>query len=621
MKQQRKDLYIILLFISSFVFCSNSGQELKQRGSKNVKNSQVKTSNLLSKVEDKVNEALCTIRREIDDIKDIEVFIDENYPCFGETNLPFLTGSECKNACIFLEYEERLGILRSMYTACWLRKIEMLYEEESNKLVSHNPDITNEIKKHIEASLKEARNKFDIIYENTKEEIRTRQIAHLNGDAEKYTKPAPIETDLITAWIGILNKRTDNIRAGYNSNMFEIEDLEDKLGKKITSTEIEDLKKRKMESEKQLNKKILETYPVYRETLIDATKTRKLLKERIDSTIRNSPERKNILQDVLEYPGTISNLPVSTIIKNKNKNYKITGSLGSGSDGNVYKCTELSTNQEVAIKACPYKRSSPLKEARIIQGFQYNHPESKDLVITLFRTFVYKDLFCMVFEVFDTDLRIVNMLPEKKGGLDITKIKKILEFIFRCLEVFKKGNILHEDVRLKNILVRKPSFDLKLADFGRSSYYDPNNRKADNLQDNVYKAPEVWTIVERDFAVDMWSVGCIIYELITKQKMFSGDNYEELLHVLNSVINWDDMNGNINKLTEFMNNKTGDLNNKTGGISKMTEKPLFLFKGSDGIRIEPKYIELYGLMVKILKINPKERPSPTEALKELEKLK
>ena len=92
----------------------------------------------------------------------------------------------------------------------------------------------------------------------------------------------------------------------------------------------------------------------------------------------------------------------------------------------------------------------------------------------------------------------------------------------------KSLNLVHCDLKPENILYTDDSkTKVKVIDFGSTSFLD--NQSYDFLQTKPYRAPEVCFGSNFDFSVDMWSLGCIVYELITGLVLFPYKTVQENL--------------------------------------------------------------------------------------------
>ena len=105
---------------------------------------------------------------------------------------------------------------------------------------------------------------------------------------------------------------------------------------------------------------------------------------------------------------------------------------------------------------------------------------------------------------------------------DITKIYDIMLKISLALEYVHNRGIIHRDVKPKNILVK--GNDIKLIDFGISTYYTSRENSDFNICAVDYRAPEVILGEEYNKSIDIWSLGCVFLELINKEYLFENDD-------------------------------------------------------------------------------------------------
>lgn len=116
--------------------------------------------------------------------------------------------------------------------------------------------------------------------------------------------------------------------------------------------------------------------------------------------------------------------------------------------------------------------------------------------------------------------------PHKK--LELKQLQLIVKQLITALKYFKDKGIIHCDLKPENILYRNFSFsDVKVIDFGSSVFI--NDVSYSYLQTRPYRAPELIFGCEFDFAVDMWSLGCLLFELITFSLLFNNKTLEENL--------------------------------------------------------------------------------------------
>lgn len=94
-------------------------------------------------------------------------------------------------------------------------------------------------------------------------------------------------------------------------------------------------------------------------------------------------------------------------------------------------------------------------------------------------------------------------------------------------------NIAHRDLKPENILIKHPPFgqgndplkcELKIADLGAAKVLNSQNLNTPYVVSRYYRAPElIMGSQNYDCSIDVWSTGCILFELITRTPMFPGD--------------------------------------------------------------------------------------------------
>ena len=92
--------------------------------------------------------------------------------------------------------------------------------------------------------------------------------------------------------------------------------------------------------------------------------------------------------------------------------------------------------------------------------------------------------------------------------------------------------ILHRDIKTANIFIHENGI-LKVGDFGISRELESSIDKVNTAAGTPYfMAPEVLSYTPYDSKADMWSLGVIIYELISLQKPFDADSVQEVIDVI-----------------------------------------------------------------------------------------
>lgn len=103
--------------------------------------------------------------------------------------------------------------------------------------------------------------------------------------------------------------------------------------------------------------------------------------------------------------------------------------------------------------------------------------------------------------------------------------KTLLQQLTSAVEYLHANWIMHRDLKTSNLLMNNRG-QMKVADFGMARYYgDPPPKLTQLVVTLWYRAPELLLGAESYGAeIDMWSVGCIFGELVTKDPLFQGRN-------------------------------------------------------------------------------------------------
>eukprot|EP00438_Fugacium_kawagutii_P035701 Skav234660 [mRNA] locus=scaffold1131:235893:236621:- [translate_table: standard] len=139
----------------------------------------------------------------------------------------------------------------------------------------------------------------------------------------------------------------------------------------------------------------------------------------------------------------------------------------------------------------------------------------------------------LVMEYFGTS--VSNLLRSQQSPLDLEDCKIIAVQLQAALRALHELHILHLDVKTSNILWSRSQRYLKLADFGMAEFRFPatgmgtSTMRFAEYVTNLYRAPELWDLESTKElttclkpAVDMWSYGCVVYEVATAQILMRG---------------------------------------------------------------------------------------------------
>ncbi|XP_076829036.1 uncharacterized protein prpf4ba [Brachyhypopomus gauderio] len=214
------------------------------------------------------------------------------------------------------------------------------------------------------------------------------------------------------------------------------------------------------------------------------------------------------------------------------KRYDVYGYTGQGVFSNVVRARDLArASQDVAVKIIrnnELMQKTGLKELDFLKKLNDADPDDKFHCLRLFRHFYHKQHLCLVFEPLSMNLREVLKKYGKDVGLHIKAVRSYSQQLFLALKLLKRCNILHADIKPDNILVNESKTILKLCDFGSASHVADNDITP-YLVSRFYRAPEIIIGKPYDYGIDMWSVGCTLYELYTGKILFPGKTNNHML--------------------------------------------------------------------------------------------
>uniref|UniRef100_A0A6Q2YT07 Mitogen-activated protein kinase 15 n=1 Tax=Esox lucius TaxID=8010 RepID=A0A6Q2YT07_ESOLU len=204
------------------------------------------------------------------------------------------------------------------------------------------------------------------------------------------------------------------------------------------------------------------------------------------------------------------------------------GSYYTGAYGIVWKAVEKQTGEVVAVKKifdAFRNRTDAQRTFREIMFLQeFGDHDNIVKLLNVIRAQNDKDIY-LVFEYMDTDLHAVI----KKGNL-LKEIHKryVMYQLLKATKYLHSGNVIHRDQKPSNILLDTDCF-VKLCDFGlaRSLYQIQEDSGNPALTEYVatrwYRAPEILLGSSRyTKGVDMWSIGCILGEMLLGKPLFPG---------------------------------------------------------------------------------------------------
>src|SRR5262245_56064307 len=235
--------------------------------------------------------------------------------------------------------------------------------------------------------------------------------------------------------------------------------------------------------------------------------------------------------------------------------YEIQSAIGAGGMGEVYRATDLNLGREVAIKVLPDAfAKDPERMARFEREAKtlasLNHPN----VAVIHGLEKSQGTYALVMELVegeDLSQRIT------RGRIPLDEALPIAHQIAEALEAAHEQGIIHRDLKPANIKVR-PDGAVKVLDFGLAKLGESFGSSTSNaslsqtitspammtgggvlLGTAAYMAPEQAKGRPADKRSDIWAFGCVLYEMLTGQRAFTGEDVTDTLaNVLKSEPDW-----------------------------------------------------------------------------------
>ena len=214
--------------------------------------------------------------------------------------------------------------------------------------------------------------------------------------------------------------------------------------------------------------------------------------------------------------------------------------IGHGAFGKVLLAIVKSTGEKVAIKKVFQDRRYKNRELPIM--LELHHPnivELKSYYKTKAESKNDDEFFlnCIMEYVPLTLSNLISKNRKMKTKFDSIILKLFSFQMLKCIGYLHSLGICHRDIKPQNILIDPKDFTLKLCDFGCAKHLVKTESNIAYICSRFYRPPEL--VVGATYyttQVDVWSMGCVIVELVYNQPIFQGksakDQLKEIIKIL-----------------------------------------------------------------------------------------
>ena len=219
--------------------------------------------------------------------------------------------------------------------------------------------------------------------------------------------------------------------------------------------------------------------------------------------------------------------------------YEVLEPLASGAMGEVYRARDTRLSREAALKILPptaqldaVRRARFEREARTLASLSHAN------IATLFGFEESGGLQALAMEFVEGQTLADHLTrPDRKGGLALAEVLRIARQIADALDAAHEHGIIHRDLKPGNVIVR-PDGTVKVLDFGLATNapHSDTNGTASTLTGAgtvigtpAYMSPEQARGQRVDRRTDIWSFGCVLFELLSGRRAFDGATSSDVL--------------------------------------------------------------------------------------------
>jgi serine/threonine protein kinase/Tol biopolymer transport system component len=280
--------------------------------------------------------------------------------------------------------------------------------------------------------------------------------------------------------------------------------------------------------------------------------------------------------------------------------YEITSEIGRGGMGEVYQAKDTKLGRDVAIKVLPEEFAMDhdrvarfQREAKLLASL--NHPN----IASIHGLEESDGTHFLVMELIEGDTLADRI---KNEPIPVEEALQLAQQMAEALEAAHEKGVIHRDLKPANIKVT-PDSKVKILDFGLAKAYAGDQANV-SLEDSptisavatqqgvilgtaAYMSPEQARGKPVDRRADIWAFGCVLYEMLTGKKAFSGgDVTDTLAAVLRSEPEWESLPTNLHwRVKEVLErclekkakDRYGSINDARVDIHKVLSDPSGIF--------------------------------------------
>ncbi|KAB0802135.1 hypothetical protein PPYR_04321 [Photinus pyralis] len=312
--------------------------------------------------------------------------------------------------------------------------------------------------------------------------------------------------------------------------------------------------------------------------------------------------------------------------------YKILGTLGEGTFGKVVKVKDVEMDHNMALKIIKnvekYREAAKL-EIHVLEKIGERDPDSTFLCVRMLDWFDYHGHMCIAFQMLG--LSVFDFLKDNNyHPYPLEQVRHIGYQLCFSVKFLHENNLTHTDLKPENILFVDADFettnvysnkrlrevkrvkrtDVRLIDFGSATF--DHEHHSTIVSTRHYRAPEVILELGWSQPCDVWSIGCILFELYLGVTLFQTHDNREHLAMMQRILGEIPIRMARKTKTKYFHRGKLDWDEKSsaGRYVRNNCKPLMRYRQSE----ESDHMQLFNLILRMLEYEPLQRITLREAL-------
>src|SRR5438094_626418 len=224
--------------------------------------------------------------------------------------------------------------------------------------------------------------------------------------------------------------------------------------------------------------------------------------------------------------------------------YKLSESIGTGGMGDVYLATDVTAGGKAALKLLPSRFTGDAERLKRFEQEAHavvalNHPN----ILTVYEIGVDHSIHYIASELIEGETLRDRLA---RGPMQLSEALNVAIQVASALAAAHQAGIVHRDIKPENIMLRPDGY-VKVLDFGIAKLVEqelplttPRDEALSLVETNLgsimgtvrYMSPEQACGAQVDKSTDIWSLGVVLYEMVTGHAPFTGDTPKEVMSAI-----------------------------------------------------------------------------------------